>query len=65
MLDGRVKTLHPKIHSGIFFKRTKKMHIRQMQKQFEPIDLVIVNFYPFEKKLKIHQIKRKLLKILI
>ncbi len=49
MLDGRVKTLHPKIHSGILFKRDKKMHKKQMEKkQFEPIDLVIVNFYPFE-----------------
>ena len=53
MLDGRVKTLHPKIHSGILFKRDKKIHRKQMQKkQFEPIDLVIVNFYPFEKTIK-------------
>ena len=66
MLDGRVKTLHPKIHSGILFQRNKKKHIKQMQKkQFEPIDLVIVNFYPFEKTIKKHQIKRKLLKTLI
>ena len=49
ILGGRVKTLHPKIHSGILFKRDKKIHRKQMQKkQFEPIDLVIVNFYPFE-----------------
>ncbi len=53
MLDGRVKTLHPKIHSGILFKREKKIHKKQMRKkQFEPIDLVIVNFYPFEKIIK-------------
>ena len=53
MLDGRVKTLHPKIHSGILFKRSKKLHIKQMNKnQFEPIDLVVVNFYPFEEKVK-------------
>ena len=53
MLDGRVKTLHPKIHSGILFKRDKKTHRKQMQKKrFEPIDLVIVNFYPFEKTIK-------------
>ena len=46
MLDGRVKTLHPKIHSGILFKRSKRLHIKQMNKnQFEPIDLVVVNFY--------------------
>ena len=53
MLDGRVKTLHPKIHSGILFKRDKKTHKNQMRKrEFEPIDLVIVNFYPFEKTIK-------------
>ena len=53
MLDGRVKTLHPKIHSGILFDRSKKLHIKQMQKnQFEPIDLVIVSFYPFETTIK-------------
>ena len=53
MLDGRVKTLHPKIHSGILFQRDKKIHKKQMQKkQFEPIDLVIVNFYPFDKIIK-------------
>tara|TARA_B100001057_G_scaffold478859_1_gene549787 strand:- start:940 stop:2487 length:1548 start_codon:yes stop_codon:yes gene_type:complete len=53
MLDGRVKTLHPKIHSGILFKRDKKAHKKQMQKKhFEPIDLVIVNFYPFETAIK-------------
>ena len=40
ILDGRVKTLHPKIHSGILFKRKKNTHIRQMQKNhFEQIDL--------------------------
>ena len=53
MLDGRVKTLHPKIHSGILFRREKKIHRKQMlKKQFEPIDLVIVNFYPFEKTIR-------------
>ena len=53
MLDGRVKTLHPKIHSGILFKRDNKIHKKQMQKKrFEPIDLLIVNFYPFEETIK-------------
>ena len=53
MLDGRVKTLHPKIHSGILFERDKKTHKKQMKKkQFEPIDLVIVNFYPFKETVK-------------
>ena len=50
ILDGRVKTLHPKIHSGILFKRGNKKHLNQMKVQnFKNIDLVIVNFYPFEK----------------
>ena len=52
MLDGRVKTLHPKIHSGILFNRSKTKHKQQMKmNKFEPIDLVIVNFYPFQKTL--------------
>ena len=52
MLDGRVKTLHPKIHSGILFNRKKKLHFSQMKKAgFYPIDLIIVNFYPFKKTL--------------
>ena len=53
MLDGRVKTLHPKIHSGILFNRRKSVHKKQMKKKkFDPIDLVIVNFYPFKEILK-------------
>ena len=53
MLDGRVKTLHPKIHSGILFNRKKNIHKKQMKKRgFEPIDLVLVNFYPFKETLK-------------
>ena len=53
ILDGRVKTLHPKIHSGILNKRGKKSHLRDMKNNnFENIDLVIVNFYPFEKTLE-------------
>jgi phosphoribosylaminoimidazolecarboxamide formyltransferase/IMP cyclohydrolase len=50
MLDGRVKTLHPKIHGGILARRGDQSHQRQMvQHGIEPIDLVVVNFYPFEK----------------
>ncbi len=49
MLDGRVKTLHPKIHGGILGRRSDPGHQRQMREhQIEPIDLVVVNFYPFE-----------------
>lgn len=50
MLDGRVKTLHPKIHGGILARRADPSHQRQMlEHRIEPIDLVVVNFYPFEK----------------
>ena len=49
MLDGRVKTLHPKIHAGILSDRSSKKHRRQMlKKKFKNIDLIIVNFYPFK-----------------
>ena len=50
MLDGRVKTLHPKIHAGILHDRFNKKHNSEMNKQkFPSIDLIIVNFYPFQK----------------
>ena len=53
ILDGRVKTLHPKIYAGILNKRNKKQHKNEMKlNKFENIDLVVVNFYPFEKTLK-------------
>ena len=50
MLDGRVKTLHPKIHAGILHDRQNKIHRNEMSKnKFPSIDLIIVNFYPFQK----------------
>ena len=53
ILNGRVKTLHPKIHAGILNKRNNKKHSRDLKKyNYENIDLVIVNFYPFENILK-------------
>ena len=53
ILDGRVKTLHPKIHAGILNERGKKSHLKEIENHnFENIDLVIVNFYPFENTLK-------------
>jgi phosphoribosylaminoimidazolecarboxamide formyltransferase/IMP cyclohydrolase len=53
ILDGRVKTLHPKIHAGILSKRNNKSHTKNLRdNNFEEIDLVIVNFYPFEKTLE-------------
>ena len=49
MMDGRVKTLHPKIHGGILAKRSDKKHLEEMQKNgIRSIDLVAVNLYPFE-----------------
>jgi phosphoribosylaminoimidazolecarboxamide formyltransferase / IMP cyclohydrolase len=48
MLDGRVKTLHPKIHAGILAKRENEEHIAQIKKAgIELIDMVVVNLYPF------------------
>jgi len=53
ILGGRVKTLHPKIHAGILSKRNNKSHSKELRNNnFEEIDLVIVNFYPFEKTLE-------------
>ena len=53
ILGGRVKTLHPKIHAGILSKRNNKSHNKDLKdNNFEKIDLVIVNFYPFEKTLE-------------
>ncbi|MHC4510491.1 MAG: bifunctional phosphoribosylaminoimidazolecarboxamide formyltransferase/IMP cyclohydrolase, partial [Planctomycetota bacterium] len=49
MMDGRVKTLHPKIHGGLLGLRDKSEHTAAMEKHnIEPIDLVCVNLYPFE-----------------
>ena len=64
ILNGRVKTLHPKIHAGILSKRNNKSHQKELIKNnFDEIDLVIVNFYPFEETLKNTKIILKLLKI--
>ena len=53
ILEGRVKTLHPKIHAGILNKRNSKVHLKDLKNNnFENIDLVVVNFYPFEETLK-------------
>jgi phosphoribosylaminoimidazolecarboxamide formyltransferase/IMP cyclohydrolase len=48
MMDGRVKTLHPKVHGGILARRDLKEHTEAMSKHdIPPIDLVVVNLYPF------------------
>ena len=53
MLDGRIKSLHPKIHAGILSVRNNKKHKKELKyNNFEEIDLVVVNFYPIEKTIK-------------
>ena len=53
ILSGRVKTLHPKIHAGILSNRKLKEHKKDLEKQnYNEIDLIIANFYPFEKTVK-------------
>ncbi len=50
MLDGRVKTLHPKVHGGILHVRSNPEHLRAVaEHRIEPIDMVVVNLYAFEK----------------
>jgi len=50
MMDGRVKTLHPKIHGGILALRDNPEHLQTLQEyDIPPIDMVVVNLYPFEK----------------
>ena len=52
ILNGRVKTLHPKVHAGILFKRDSDNHLAEMsQQEYKSIDLVVVNLYPFEQTL--------------
>lgn len=49
ILDGRVKTLNPKIHGGILARRSRKTHLEELNKHgIAPIDIVVVNLYPFE-----------------
>lgn len=54
ILDGRVKTLHPMVHGGLLFKRDDAKHVQTIQEHgIQPIDLVCVNLYEFEKALKL------------
>jgi phosphoribosylaminoimidazolecarboxamide formyltransferase/IMP cyclohydrolase len=49
ILDGRVKTLHPKIHGGLLAATDNPKHLKELQEnEIEPINLVVVNLYPFE-----------------
>ena len=50
MLDGRVKTLHPKVHGGILAIRSNPTHVASLKDhEISVIDMVVVNLYPFEK----------------
>src|SRR6056300_1105686 len=49
LFDGRVKTLHPKVHGGLLHRRDLDEHVQQaVENDILPIDLVVVNLYPFE-----------------
>lgn len=53
MMDGRVKTLHPKIHGGILADRSKELHMTAMVEHgIEPIDIVVVNLYAFKAEIE-------------
>src|SRR5215217_4263676 len=53
MMDGRVKTLHPRIHGGLLALRDNPEHARAMNEHgIEPIDLVCINLYPFQKTIE-------------
>jgi len=50
LFEGRVKTLHPKVHGGLLHRRDSEEHVKQAKDHdIPPIDLVVVNLYPFEK----------------
>ncbi len=49
LFEGRIKTLHPKVHGGLLYRRDDEGHVEQAEKnEIEPIDMVVVNLYPFE-----------------
>lgn len=53
IMDGRVKTLHPSVHGGLLGKRSSRTHKRQMEEnKISPIDMVVVNLYPFKETLQ-------------
>ncbi|HZW68481.1 MAG TPA: bifunctional phosphoribosylaminoimidazolecarboxamide formyltransferase/IMP cyclohydrolase [Pseudogracilibacillus sp.] len=52
ILDGRVKTLHPKVHGGLLAKRNNEAHVKALKEnEIDPIDIVVVNLYPFKETL--------------
>jgi len=61
MMGGRVKTLHPKIHGGLLALRDNSDHLAAMERNaIQPIDMVVINLYPFEEALKKNNISYEL-----
>ena len=53
IMDGRVKTLHPKVHGGLLSVRTNPEHVKEMETNgISPIDMVVVNLYPFKQTIE-------------
>ena len=53
IMDGRVKTLHPKVHGGLLSVRTNPEHVKEMETNgIAPIDMVVVNLYPFKQTIE-------------
>ena len=60
LFDGRVKTLHPKVHGGLLYRRDLPEHLQQAaDHDIKPIDLVVVNLYPFEETVKKKSVTRE------
>ncbi|HJY29427.1 MAG TPA: bifunctional phosphoribosylaminoimidazolecarboxamide formyltransferase/IMP cyclohydrolase [Pyrinomonadaceae bacterium] len=60
MMDGRVKTLHPRVHGGLLALRDNEEHVAAMkQHEIEPIDLVVVNLYPFAETIRREGVTRE------
>ncbi|MEK5440445.1 bifunctional phosphoribosylaminoimidazolecarboxamide formyltransferase/IMP cyclohydrolase [Fredinandcohnia sp. FSL W7-1320] len=58
IMDGRVKTLHPNIHGGLLAVRENEEHVKQLQEHdITPIDLVVVNLYPFQQTIAIPDVQ--------
>lgn len=60
IMDGRVKTLHPKVHGGLLGKRSNAGHRKEMEEnEIEPIDIVVVNLYPFKETLQKQNVSKE------
>lgn len=65
MLDGRVKTLHPKIHGGLLALRDNPAHLKTITKyKIEPLDLLVVNLYPFWEAVKTKTDEREIIEMI-